>query len=539
MVKRLKLRHRGQVFRHRGQVRISLRDALDDPALLGNILRGKSWNAWRTLLIAAMGGALTTDERVIFQQLTGRDHEPLQRVEELVGVIGRRGGKSRAISALATYIAGLCHHPSLVPGERGIVLCVAPDQEQAKIVLDYVEANFRSSPILRQLVEARTLRALRLTNRIDVEVRPSSFRTLRGPSYVAVICDESAFWFSENSANPDAEILAAIRPGLATTGGPLFLISSPYARKGELFRLWKQHYGPDGDPLILVAQAPSKVMNPSLPQSVVDRAYERDPISAKAEYGAEFRTDLEAFASLDAVQRCVSPTVLERAPQLNIAYVAFVDPSGGSQDSFTLSVGHYQPASQVSVIDCVRECRPPFSPEQVTEEFSNLLKSYRLHKVTGDRYGGEWPREQFAKFGIRYEVSAKPKSGLYQDLLALINSRRVSLLDHPKLINQIVSLERRTSRGSNREQIDHPQVTGAHDDLANSVAGVASLLLSKSSYNLAALGDSGYDDAVPTAECRKKRAENAEYNKTLMQQYGAPVRLMPREDEVNAERQPQ
>ena len=526
MVKRLKLRHRGQV-------RISLRDALDDPALLGNTLRGKSWLPWRVLLTAAMGEALTDDERLIFTQLTGRDHEPLRRVEELVGVIGRRGGKSRAISVLATYLAGLCNHPNLVPGERGVLSVIAPDQRQSDICLDYIEANFRQSPILRRLVETRTLRALKLTNRIDIEVRPSNFRTLRGPTYVAVIADECAFWFSENSANPDAEILAAIRPGLATTNGPLFLISSPYARKGELFRLWKQHYGQDGDPLILVAQAASRTMNPSLPQSVVDRAFERDPISAKAEYGAEFRTDLEAFASLDAVQRCVSPTVLERAPQLNVAYVAFVDPSGGSQDAFTLSVGHYEASSQVSVIDCVREVRPPFSPEQVTEEFANLLKTYRLHKVTGDSYGGEWPREQFAKFGIRYEISAKPKSGLYQDLLALINSRRVSLIDHPKLINQIVSLERRTSRGSNREQIDHPQITGAHDDISNSVAGVASMLLSKSSYNLAALGDSGYDDAVSTAEYRRKRRENAEYHKTLMQQYGAPVRLMPREDECN------
>ena len=44
-----------------------------------------------------------------------------------------------------------------------------------------------------------------------------------------------------------------------------------------------------GDPAILVAQAPSRVMNPSLPQSVVDRAMERDQASAEAEYGAQFR----------------------------------------------------------------------------------------------------------------------------------------------------------------------------------------------------------------------------------------------------------
>ena len=51
------------------------------------------------------------------------------------------GGKFRAISVLATYLAPLVPHPMLVPGERGIVLCIAPDQSQADIVLDYVEAT--------------------------------------------------------------------------------------------------------------------------------------------------------------------------------------------------------------------------------------------------------------------------------------------------------------------------------------------------------------------------------------------------------------
>src|SRR5579859_3346327 len=99
---------------------ISLREALSDPALLGSVLSGDSWRAWKILLIAAMGESLTSDERIVFKQFTGRDHEPGQRVEELAIVAGRRGGKSRAISVLATYLSGLCQHPALVPGETGI-----------------------------------------------------------------------------------------------------------------------------------------------------------------------------------------------------------------------------------------------------------------------------------------------------------------------------------------------------------------------------------------------------------------------------------
>jgi hypothetical protein len=258
--------------------RVPLREALSDPNLLGAAIAGDSWSSWRTLLIAAMGEDLRKDEREIFSKLTGRDREPLQRVDQFAAVIGRRGGKSRAMATLATYIAGLCDHSdALVPGERGVLLCVALDQRVAKIILDYAEACFERSPILKQLIAGRTADALELTSGIALEVRPASFRKLRGPTYVAVIADELAFWYVDAAyANPDVEILNAVEPGLATTGGPLILASSPHARRGVLWEEFKRHYGEGGAPLILVAHGASRTLNPSLPQRVVDRALEKD-----------------------------------------------------------------------------------------------------------------------------------------------------------------------------------------------------------------------------------------------------------------------
>src|ERR1019366_1154038 len=101
-----------------------IRKALTDKKLFGGVLAGNSWRAWRILLIAAMGEALTDDERETFTKLTGRTKEPLERVEELCAVVGRRGGKTRAMSVLAAYIACLCKH-TLVRGERGILLCIS------------------------------------------------------------------------------------------------------------------------------------------------------------------------------------------------------------------------------------------------------------------------------------------------------------------------------------------------------------------------------------------------------------------------------
>jgi hypothetical protein len=111
---------------------ISIRKALADEKLPGCTLAGETWHAWRVLLIAALGEQLTNEEREIFTTLTRRQREPLQRVEEFCAVVGRRGGKSRAMAMLAAYVGGLCKH-QLVRGETGVVLLIAPDQRQAKI----------------------------------------------------------------------------------------------------------------------------------------------------------------------------------------------------------------------------------------------------------------------------------------------------------------------------------------------------------------------------------------------------------------------
>ena len=105
--------------------------------------------------------------------------------------------------------------------------------------------------------------------------------------------------------------------------------------------------------------------------------------------------------------------------------------------------------------------------------FAKPLKDLDSQKALGDHYGGEWPREQFRKHGIDYEPASKSKSELYRDLLPALNSQQVRLLDNPRLLQQLVSLERRTAR-SGKDTIEHPP--NAHDDLANAVAGVVSTM---------------------------------------------------------------
>lgn len=466
---------------------VSMREALADPNLLGGAIPGDSWAPWRTLLIAAMGEELTDEERDLFTTLTGREREPLELVEEFWGIVGRRGGKTRAAGTLAAYVGALCDHADyLAPGERGVLPILAATASQAKRAFDHAKGILEHSPVLAQEIDGEpTADTIRLRTGVDIEVKPANFRTIRSITAVAAVCDEVAFWMIDGSANPDSEILNALRPALATTGGPLWVISSPHAKRGEVYDTHAKHYGPNGDPLILVAKGPSRAFNSTLKQSVVDRAFAKDAAAASAEFGAEFRGDIESFVSREVVEACVVAGVLERPYDPTRRYWAFVDPSGGGADLMTLAIAHQE--GDECVIDVLRgrKTKAPSSPEIVTEDYARLIKAYGLGEATADRYGGTWPLEAFRRHGVSVRFSEQPKSALYQDLLPVLNSRRVALPDMPELVLQLSALERRVARGG-RESIDHPPK--GHDDLANAVAGVVGLTLRRPSEPTTSVG---------------------------------------------------
>jgi len=211
-------------------------------------------------------------------------------------------------------------------------------------------------------------------------------------------------------------------------------------------------------------------MNPSVPDHVLARAFQEDPISAASEYGQDghvvFRRDVEGFLDRDAVRAVTIPDRRELTPIDGIRYTAFVDPSGGSVDSMTLAVAHREGSK--AILDLLRERRPLFSPDDVVREFVEALAPYGIGYVIGDRYAGAWVRERFLTHAVGYESSQRTKSDLYRELLPAVNAARVELLEHHRLETQLVGLERRVSRGG-RETIEH--APGGHDDVANAAAG--------------------------------------------------------------------
>jgi hypothetical protein len=446
---------------------ISLLDAIEDQKLFGPWFRDPgTWEAWKAFLAALFGLPMTDEQLAIYKAHTGRDEPPEAAFDEAWLIIGRRGGKSFVKALVAVYLATFREYRQyLQPGERATVMVIAADRRQARVIIRYVGAMLSRIPMLKKLVERETVDTFDLKNSVTIEVGTASFRSTRGYTFAAVLCDEIAFWRTDDAAEPDYAILDAIRPGMATIPGAVLLCgSSPYARRGALWDAFRRFWGKSDKPLVW--KAPTRAMNPNISQATVDRAMERDEASAKAEYGAEFRSDVEALFTREAIAAVVDEGVLERPRDSRLSYVAFVDPSGGSSDSMTLAIAHTE--KDRAVLDAVRERKAPFSPEAVVLEFANLLKLYGLTSVQGDRYGGEWPREAFRKQGLNYVLADQTRSELYLSMVPAVNSGKVDLIDVPRLENQLIALERRTSRGG-RDIVDHPP--GAHDDVANAVAG--------------------------------------------------------------------
>jgi hypothetical protein len=298
-----------------------------------------------------------------------------------------------------------------------------------------------------------------------------SYRTVRGRTVVAAVFDEVAFWRDETTATPDAEVYSAVLPGLATTGGMLIGISTPYRKLGLLHQKHRDHFGVDGDG-VLVVQGASKTFNPSLADATIAAQRAADPTAAAAEWDAEFRSDIGAFLDDELIDAAIDHgRPLELSPVDGVIYRAFVDAAGGGPDSYTISIGHKE--GDVYIIDVVRGTSGKFDPQSVTEEYAKLCRQYRIRSVIGDNYARDWVAGAWRKLEFEYIRSSRPKGAIYLESLPVFTRGLARLPNYARLIRELRLLERRTHR-SGKDTVEHPR--NGHDDHANVVCGVLSLL---------------------------------------------------------------
>jgi hypothetical protein len=138
-----------------------------------------------------------------------------------------------------------------------------------------------------------------------------------------------------------------------------------------------------------------------------------------------------------------------------------------------------------------------FDPTAAVTKFAALLRQYRITRVVGDRYAGEWPKRAFEAEGVAYVMTDYTKSDLYAAVEPVLNAGRVVLLDLPKLLAQWIGLVRKGAK------IDH--ASGEHDDWSNAAAGAIVHTLA----NGAPMTEAEFDAAVILGPPREATAQLA------------------------------
>lgn len=477
------------------------------------------WTAWKAFLKAAYALPMDAQELAIYRECTGRKKPPEKPARQVWCPTGRRARKS-AIAALIGVFESCFRDYSkyMAPNERATIPIIAKSMKEARQIMTFAKAILSDENLRNLLLEEPGAETVQLRTGVDLNIVAVSLTAGRSRTIPTGLLDEVAFFASEGAV-PDEEVIRGMRPGMATIpDSKLFAFSSPYGKRGMLYRMHQQYYPltrieEDGPPQytyhpekedaanrdrVLIWQAPTLRMHdtPQLRAEIANE-YQLDPISAAAEYGAEFREDTDAFV----LERLLDEAIVSGRKFLawtkGRTYFAFIDPSGGSSDSLTLAVAHFEkdpepppppqpyrlediPEDQETppvlpgkvVLDLIREWPAPFDPEDVVEECASEMLRYGLRKAVGDKYGAKWPLSAFKRHKVSLGWSPTSKSEIYRDFLPLLNTKTVELLDNATMRSQFLILDRNVARGG-RETIDHP--TGAHDDVANAVAGACVL----------------------------------------------------------------
>jgi hypothetical protein len=451
---------------------ISLTASLSDPNLFGNVFGSPTYWPWKVVAKLLDGIELREQREIdLFEQCTGRKYDRFHRraVRRLILLAGRRAGKDRFISAVAIWRAALCAdwRKHISAGEQAVCLLLGGDRKQANILSRYCSGLLRP-PMIRAEVTRAVKDAIEFRNGSSLEVATNSASLVRGRSAICLLGSEACHWKTdENSASSDEEVVAAALPSLSLCPdqGLMVLGSSVHRRRGYMYKRYRQLWADDSAE-DLVWLAPSAVMNPRLPQSVVDKALAEDSNRARAEFMCEWRSDLSDFVPEDAVTAATDFGVYERAPMPHVEYHCHCDAAGGTgADSLALAISHRDTSF---TIDAVREFKPRFTPASAIAELATLVKSYRITKIFGDRYAIGFHSAEWKSHGVEFEACERTTSENYLTMLPLLLAGRIKLVDNVTLRNQLTSLERRPGDGA-REQVSHPP--NGHDDVACACAG--------------------------------------------------------------------
>lgn len=403
---------------------------------------------------------------------------------QLVARVGRRGGKSSTLARLAVAEALYGHH-DVQPGDLAYAAVISTDRSEGVGRLLTIEAILDALRVPYEPVSGIPL-AIGLTGRgVGFRVFTASIKGVSGFTGFFILCDEVAKWAdADTGANPATEVLASVRPTMATMrNARIVLSSSPF---GMLDAHWDAFE--EGDTKFqCVGFAPTWLANPSITE---ERSHDLEPNEAmwRREYAAipqaEAESSLLTEALVDAATRVPRiPSEAERKmhPLITTAdlpfeqgrrYVAAMDPAT-RRHVWTLVVAT-QGYDRKRAVVLAREWRPtpsmPLTPSVVLREIASLLKPYGTRSVITDQASADALAELGRQAGLVLieEPWSQPEiRRTSEHALKLLQEGLLELPPDPQVKADLLGIRKQLTRSG--ERYEFAEQRGRHSDYAPAI----------------------------------------------------------------------
>lgn len=451
----------------------------------------------------------------------------------LVGILGRRSGKSSHITALAVLYEVLFggHMAHVMPGQDVVVPYIAQDLATAKANMIAIALMAQRVPLLAKQLVSATRDKIELRNGLTILPEPPAIKTGRGFAMPVVIGDEVGFWYrTAEAANPDYEVQRAVSYAqLQFPRAKQILISTPYTEEGLL---WDYHRAGTGGHKLspedraeyadtLVLQASTACMeNPRISRRRLEKLQRDDAEAFVRESLAVFVSSLSGFLPADGVHEACSKHGTERTRIQNEinewrpTYVAAMDPAF-RHDTFAFTICHMDAEGRV-VQDLLRTWTPDsklkqrLDPAAIMAEIGGLVAHWGINLVYSDQYQLEALQQLALQYHftiIGRDFTGASKAKMYGSLLYLIRTNKLRLLDIPVIITQLTQLQKKLN------PMGHVQIAappGKHDDVASVIALATSVAVMQAPMRLPPQKHVNlYEEGLDCIRRRQQEAETA------------------------------
>lgn len=472
---------------------------------------------------------------------------------ELILVLGRRSGKSTLSAIIAAYELYKLLRRMSPQGHYGLpanseirILCVANDKEQASIVYGDMSGYIDNVDYFKSSMTNQTLSFMRFQtdqdrkkygkggrSTITATFKSSIAKGLRGRGIICYILDEIAFFVDDGKSSAE-QVYRAVNPSIAQfspkdpknkhrpTGpsdGRAIMISSPDARDGFFYRQYQMSLsGGNASKNMLMIQAPTWEVNPTLDKSYYEVEFDKDPRSFMTEHGAEFSDRVRGWIEdpkdlLECVNPDLRPLVRGNPREL---FWAGID-LGIVRDGTAIALVHFvdgkielayhevwyagkdwyesNPHLTHPVVDYAKTLKSMsrLDISEIAEWLKILSTMFFIEKGVFDQWAGPIFEQELHKRGLKQfetqNFSVSDSSFAFHTAKMCMFGRQLSLYDYPSpknivtdstvtkhspLISEMLELQA-TSGGKNITTVSAPNVAGKHDDMSDAL--VRSIML--------------------------------------------------------------